>query len=60
MEMVTSILKESGCNQISLWVYEENKRAINFYEKSKFIFDENKKQSHFSNKPIELRYIKQI
>ena len=60
MEMVTSILKESGCNKISLWVYEENKRAINFYEKSKFTFDGNKKHSHFSNKPIELRYIKQI
>ena len=60
MEMVTSILKESGCNKISLWVYEENKRAISFYEKSKFVFDGTKKHSHFSNKPIELRYIKQI
>ena len=60
METVSSILKEYGCNKISLWVYEENKRAINFYEKSKFIFDGNKKESHFSNKPIELRYIRQI
>lgn len=60
METVTITLKEYGCNKISLWVYEENKRAINFYEKSNFIFDGNKKQSHFSNKPIELRYIKQI
>ena len=60
METVTSILKEYGCKKISLWVYEENKRAINFYEKSKFIFDGNKKESHFSNKPIELRYIRQF
>ncbi|MBU3192496.1 GNAT family N-acetyltransferase [Clostridium algidicarnis] len=60
MEMVTNILKEYGCNKVCLWVYEENQRAINFYEKCNFIFDGNKKYSHFSNKPIELRYIKQI
>lgn len=60
METVINILKEHECNKISLWVYEENKRAINFYEKCKFVFDGNKKESRFSNKPIELRYIRQI
>lgn len=60
MDMATDILRECGCNNASLWVYEENKRAINFYEKYGFRYDGNKKYSRFSNKPIELRYIKQI
>lgn len=60
MSEVICILKEEGCKQVSLWVYESNIRAIKFYEKSGFISDGTKKSSHFSNKPIELRYIKQI
>jgi len=60
MDVVINILKEEGCKQVSLWVYEVNTRARRFYEKCGFIFDGNKKHSHFSNKPIELRYIKQI
>ena len=60
MDEVIRILKEEGCNQVSLWVYESNTRARRFYEKCGFIFDGTKKSSHFSNKPIELRYLKQI
>lgn len=60
MDVVTSILKDEGCKQISLWVYEANMRARRFYEKCDFIFDGTKKHSHFSNKTIELRYVKQI
>lgn len=60
MDSVINILKEEGCKQVSLWVYEINKRAIGFYEKSGFAFDGNKAYSHFSNKLVELRYIKQI
>lgn len=60
MDVVISILKEDGCKQVSLWVYEVNVRARKFYEKCGFTFDGNKKHSRFSNKPIELRYVKQI
>lgn len=60
MNLVLSILKAEGCKQVSLWVYEANIRARRFYEKCGFIFDGTKKHSRFSNKPIELRYIKQI
>lgn len=60
MDEVIGILKNEGCKQVSLWVYEVNRRARKFYEKHGFIFDGNKKHSHFSNKPVELRYIKQI
>ena len=42
--MVIGILEECGCKKIALWVYEENKRAINFYEKYKFEFEGNKKE----------------
>lgn len=60
MDSVLDILKEKGCKRASLWVYKDNIRARRFYEKCGFIYDGNKKYSHFSNKPIELRYIKQI
>lgn len=60
MDMTINILKEYGCDKVCLWVYEENKRAISFYEKNDFLYDGNKKYSHFSNKPVELRYIKEI
>ncbi|NMB07774.1 MAG: GNAT family N-acetyltransferase [Tissierellia bacterium] len=60
MDLVISILKKEGCKQVALWVYETNKRARRFYEKCGFGFDGTKKHSHFSNKPVELRYIKQI
>jgi ribosomal protein S18 acetylase RimI-like enzyme len=60
MDEIINILKNEGCKQVSLWVYETNIRARNFYEKNGFIFDGTKKYSHFSNKPIELRYVKQI
>ena len=53
MDEAINILKNEGCKQVSLWVYETNIRARSFYEKSGFIFDETKKYSHFSNKPIE-------
>lgn len=60
MDVVTSILKDEGCKRISLWVYEANMRARRFYEKCDFTFDGTKKCGHFSNKSIELRYVKQI
>ena len=60
MDQTIEILKEEGCKQISLWVYEENLRARKFYEKHDFIFDGSKKYSRFSNKPLELRYIKEL
>ncbi|MBU5425553.1 GNAT family N-acetyltransferase [Tissierella pigra] len=60
MNKAISILKDEGCRRILLWVYEENERAIGFYERYGFIFDGTKKHSQFSNKPIELRYILDI
>lgn len=60
MDSVIDILKHEGCKQVSLWVFEENIRARRFYEKCEFEFDGAKKHSRFSNKPIELRYVKQI
>lgn len=60
MDEAVKILKDEGCKSVSLWVYEENNRAIGFYEKHGFIFDGTKKCSHFSNKPVELRYVKNI
>lgn len=60
MNEVIHILKEEGCKRASLWVYEANIRAREFYEKYGFIFDGTEKHSHFSNKPIELRYILEI
>ncbi|MFA5575692.1 MAG: GNAT family N-acetyltransferase [Tissierellaceae bacterium] len=58
MEQTVELLKKQGCKKISLWVYEENLRARKFYEKHGFTFDGSKKYSRFSNKPLELRYIK--
>lgn len=60
MDSVIKILKDEGCKQVSLWVYEANVRARRFYEKCGFGFDGTKKYSHFSNKPVELRYKRQI
>lgn len=60
MDVIIGILKDEGCKQVSLWVYEANIRARKFYEKYGFVFDGNKKYSHFSNRPVELRYIKKI
>lgn len=60
MDQTIEILKEEVCKQISLWLYEENMRARKFYEKHGFIFDGSKKHSRFSNKPLELRYIKYL
>lgn len=60
MDEVINILQDEGCKQISLWVYEANIRARRFYEKCDFTFDGTKKYSHFSNKPIELRYVYKI
>lgn len=60
MDKAVDILKEEGCKHISLWVYEENIRARKFYEKCGFQFDGTKKHGRFSNKPMELRYIKEI
>lgn len=60
MDETVEILKGEGCKKISLWVYEENLRARKFYEKHDFIFDGSKKYSRFSNKPLELRYIKYL
>ncbi len=56
MNEVINILRTEGCKEVMLWVYEANKRAIGFYEKSGFKFDGTKKYSHFSNKPVEMRY----
>lgn len=36
--------KRYCCDQINLWVLEENKRAIKFYEKMGFILNGNKKE----------------
>lgn len=60
MDNILEILKNQGCKKASLWVFEDNQRAINFYEKSGFYFDGSKKYSHFSNSPVERRYIKEI
>lgn len=60
MDETIEILKRKGCKKISLWVYEENSRARKFYEKHGFTFDGSKKHSRFSNKPLELRYIKYL
>lgn len=60
MDNVIRELREAGCRKVLLWVYEENPRARKFYEKCGFSYDGKSKESHFSNSPLELRYIKDL
>ena len=60
MEELINTLKDYGCKNASLWVYELNTRAIKFYEKCGFKFDGTKKNSSLSSDLVELRYIKEI
>jgi GNAT superfamily N-acetyltransferase len=56
MNFARAHLKRMGYSEIILWVLEENKRAIRFYEKYGFTFDGTKKEVNIGKPLIEVRY----
>ena len=56
MEWIKAEIHTRGYRQISLWVLQENNRAIRFYERSGFIADGTTKPSGLAD-TIEARYI---
>jgi ribosomal protein S18 acetylase RimI-like enzyme len=43
--------------EIFLWVFEDNKRARRFYEKSSFCFDGIKREVNYGKPLVQLRYV---
>lgn len=61
MDFAVNHLKKHAYHTISLWVFEENRRARKFYEKYGYTFDGTKEQSDISGKQLtEMRYIYQL
>jgi RimJ/RimL family protein N-acetyltransferase len=56
MDFAITALKNMGCNEIILWVLEDNARARRFYEKCGFSFDGTKKEIIIGKPLIEVRY----
>lgn len=56
MKTALSKITDFNFSNVLLWVFEENARARNFYEKFGFVADGAKKNSHFTNKASEVRY----
>ncbi|MET1248939.1 GNAT family N-acetyltransferase [Sporolactobacillus sp. STCC-11] len=51
-------LKDQSFRSVTLWVFEENKRARKFYEKCGFTFDGTKEQLAIGGKQLtEIRYV---
>ena len=57
MEHVLKEIKEAGYEKVMLWVFEENMRAIRFYEKHGFIKSDNKKMFEDS---VEVMYSRKL
>lgn len=53
-------LKHKGYRKISLWVIEENKRAIKLYEHMGFVHDGMSRIINAGKEIRDLRYIKNI
>ena len=60
MNFSLDFLSGAGYESIAIWVLEENNRAINFYKKYGFDFDENKKTIVLGKELVEVRYLKTI
>jgi len=50
------VLKNIECNEVIIWVLEENDRARRFYEKCGFTHDGVNKEINIGKQLIELRY----
>ncbi|QSX06277.1 GNAT family N-acetyltransferase [Sedimentibacter sp. zth1] len=60
MEFLMENVKHRGFNKIFLWVFKENERAIRYYKKFGFEFDENEKIHDLGRKVLEQRYLAYI
>jgi len=59
-DMMTAAIQkilEMGYTNILLWVFKDNHQAKKFYEKFGFTLDGSEKESVFTNKALEVRYI---
>ncbi len=50
-------LKRLKPKEIYLWVFEENNRARQFYEKFNFSFDGTKREVNYGKSLVQLRYV---
>ena len=58
LDFAISELKRIGHKKISLWVFEENNRARQFYEKNGFNFDGTKRENDkYGKMLVQLRYM---
>ncbi len=56
MKTALNKIREFNFSNVLLWVFKENTRARKFYEKFGFALDGTEKNSHFTNKAVEVRY----
>lgn len=52
-------MEQAGKRTVSLWAFEENKRARRFYEKHGFRFDGSRRISEFDG-AAEVRYVREV
>lgn len=57
MDYVINDMKKAGFEKVILWVFKENKRACNFYEKHKFKITKKSKKFHDA---IEVMYCRDL
>ncbi len=60
MEYAVDYFAKQNCDEIFIWVLEQNMRAINFYKKFGFTFDGNQKTIVLGKKLKEVRYSKKL
>lgn len=57
MNLIKEKLKNLQFKKITLWVLDENKQAIKFYEKNNFIKSNNYKSINLGNELLEIEYV---
>jgi len=57
LDFAINELKCAGHKNISLWVFEENKRARRFYEKNNLYFDGTKREATYGKLLVQLKYV---